>query len=216
MKYPCIFKTDFHKEQINPRLSELGKVPFGDFTKSWRREHCARINPYGSEVCPYATEDCSISFLKVAEQAMRADNPGAYFRVAAMRTGIRRADLKPLARERYSRTDGQQEGAGGIRRGTSPGSPHVPGSALAAHPDRRVAGDGSMGVHRSRHRPQTLGSVLRGDDPGSRSRAYGRNEGQARDDHDEDRGDRVRETPPTERMGDKPPSGDPAIHQGGE
>lgn len=227
MKHPCVFRTEFHKEQVNARLvgglKNKRKVPFGDFTRTWRQEHCARINPYGSESCPYRPEDCSMAFLNVAQRAMEMDEPGAYFRVHAKYTGLDRAENKPLARERYDRTDGHPSGAPGLRDGPGARPGDVLGGPLESNaevrdrvpPARRVSDDGSLGVHRTTGGLQPMGALLRGDDPGPRTRAYGRHEGEETTDHDGDGRDPV-PPPPPERLGDQPSSGDPELHQGGE
>lgn len=222
-KHPCVFRTEFHKEQINLRLAGK-KVPFGDFTRTWRREHCATINPYGSDGCPYASEDCSLAFLHVAQRAMDMDRPGAYFRVHAKLTGLDRSENKPLERDRIIRTHGQQSRASGLRDGPGEG----PGDVLGADRQGRSAtGAGeakSSALAKQRHLGvrgtpgglQRMGQVLRGDDPGPRTRAYGRHEGEAASDYDGDARDPVPTPPPKKQLGDQSPSSDKDLHQGGQ
>lgn len=111
MKYPCVFADPFIKEQVNPRLYAADpKTPFGAFQKAWRQQHCATINPYGSESCPYPPQECAMSYLMAAEEALLAKKSRiGLFRAIAKTWGIRRADEKPLAREEYRTSYGQPE-----------------------------------------------------------------------------------------------------------
>src|SRR6188474_2412617 len=100
MKRPCIFATSFYKEQVLDRLwREHPKTPFGAFTRSWRRDHCSLVNPYGN-FCPYAEEDCALAFYQVADRTMREakTSPVGLFKAIAKSTGITRSESKPLAR----------------------------------------------------------------------------------------------------------------------
>lgn len=223
MKYPCVMLTAFQREQVNDRLYRIDpKVPLGAFTRLWRSEHCATINPYGSEGCPYAPEDCSMAFLQAGTLALEAKKSKiGLFKAIARKWGLDRAENKPLAREEYDRTYGQQEGTRGLR-----GSPRArPADDLAGVQPPPVeprygglpgmARDGALGLRRPTHRLQSMGDLLRGDGAGPRTRAYRGNEVEEGGDHDGDARDPL-PSPPPGRLGDQPPSGDPDLHQGSE
>jgi hypothetical protein len=216
-KYPCIFKTAFLKEQVLPRLwREHPKTPIGAFTRQFRSIHCSIVNPYGED-CPYSPEDCAIAFYVSAEQTMRQakSSPVGLFKMITKTKALDRVEKKPLARERYDRTDGQQEGPGGLRIGPRPGPMDVLEVPDGSDRARRVAGQQPVGLRGDSHRPQSLGDMLRGDGEGSRTQPYRRHEGEAGSDRDGEPRDPV-PPPSPRRLGDQPPSGDPDLHQGGE
>lgn len=114
--HPCIFKSRFLREQVDPRINRAWpKAPFGNLRRLWRQEHCRELNPFDSKWCPYSTEDCAMSFLRDVEVTIAAEprNRVAYFRTVVHRSAMTRADRKPLARE-------SQEGPG-YTRGTGGG-----------------------------------------------------------------------------------------------
>jgi hypothetical protein len=144
----CVFSDKFVREQIDPRIKELyennsKQAPFGDFRRTWRIEHCGRLDP-----CPFERRDCALAFFRAAGLAVRADNPGAMFRTVAKRHALERADSRPLARETPTTSPLFDAGRMG-----SPAS---------------GSGDPGRGVHRSTSRPVRIGSLLGGVDPGSR------------------------------------------------
>jgi len=222
-KWPCVFLGPIIRDEVNPILyDQFPKLPFGAFQRAWRKQHCATINPYGSESCPYDERDCAMAFLAAAEDAMAAKtSPVGLFRAIARSTGLRRSESKPLARYRIVRTDGHEVGSPDLRRSptTGPdddlvGRPGVP----RQEPMGRAGTVPSVGAERVRgtdHRPQSIRSLLRGDGAGPRTHPYGWDERKATTDNDGDAGDPL--SPPSpRRLGDQPPSGDPDLHQGGE
>lgn len=223
MKHPCVFTTPFMIEQVYPRLYEDDPAfPFSALIRLWRKEHCATINPYGSESCPYPAEDCAIAFMLAAQQsALAKTSRVGLFKSIARSTGLTRAENKPLARDAIIRTDGQQNRPSGLRGGPGTGSAdgvladRQPRIGRAGQVPPGVPGGRSMGVRGSSHRPQALGDLLRGDGEGSRTQPYRRYEGEASPDHDGDARDPV-PPPPPRWLGDQPPPGDPDLHQGGE
>lgn len=222
-KYPCIFFEDFTKEQVFPRIYEDDpKADFGAYIRLWRKQHCSMINPFGSDDCPYAVEDCALAFLKTVLDSRDAKiSRTGLFSTMAKTRGIDRADNKPLARDRTLRTYGHQSETTGLRSGPRAGSADDLAGVQPSPVEPRYGGlsgmarDGSLGLRRPAYRPQSIGGLLRGDDPGPRTQPYRRHQGEASADHDGDARDPV-QPPPPERLGDQPPSGDPDLHQGGE
>jgi hypothetical protein len=93
------------REQVDPRVQSAfesvgRKAPFGDLRQQWRKLHCATLNPYSSERCPYAPEDCALAFLAAVERSIDKKSPVGYFRAIAKSMAIDRADEKPLERDR--------------------------------------------------------------------------------------------------------------------
>lgn len=156
MKWPCVFRGRFIREQVDPRVQASWKrtygraAPFGDLRRQWREEHCSRLNPYGSEDCPYSERDCAIAFYKAVQHvtAERADTPMGLFKVVARSYAFDRAENKPLARDRVQ-TDVRpgDSGGGGVR-----------------------DDEGSDDVPRPITRPVSIGDVLRSIDPRPRER----------------------------------------------
>jgi len=216
-KWPCVFAGDFIEKQVNPRLYEQDKTtPFGAFQRAWRTFHCAEINPYGSESCPYAEEDCAIAYLMAAQQALGARKSRiGLFQILAQKRGWQRAENKPLARSRIVRTDGHQNGASDLRDGPGAGPGDDLGHGGTPGTPGPLAQLRTVDLRSSSHRPQSIGELLRGDGAGPRTQPYRRHEEQeAADDHG-DTGDPV-SPPSSRRLGDQPPSGNPGLHQGGE
>lgn len=97
-EWPCVFGTDFVREQIDPRVkaewadARDDKPKWGDLRNTFRREHCATVNPWGSETCPFPVEQCGIAFLKAVQQSLKARNAHAYFIRVARASGSYRAD----------------------------------------------------------------------------------------------------------------------------
>lgn len=149
--HPCVFSTEFVREQVDPRVKEAfaahgRKAPFGDLRQQWRRQHCQTLNPYSSDFCPYPAEDCALAFLAAVERSADKASPVGYFRKIARSMALDRADHKPLERER----------------GTTPRSGHA--SPLEIHPEE---GQGLRGADRG---PQSVGDLLRSLDLGPRQR----------------------------------------------
>ena len=100
---PCVFRTSFIREQIDPRIKAAwpGRAPWGDLRKTWKTEYCLRVNPTGyPEDCPFSEEDCALTFLQAVLIVTEAERPGALFRRVAATRGMERADQRPLARDR--------------------------------------------------------------------------------------------------------------------
>jgi hypothetical protein len=122
--WPCVFNDDFVREQVDPRLKAEwedqrdDKPKWGDLRTTFRKEHCRRINPYGSENCPFKPEDCAIAFLKGVVKSMKARNPHGYFVQVARSSGAARADeslvlkaerarMRTSVRDPYERQDAE-------------------------------------------------------------------------------------------------------------
>ena len=123
MKWPCVFRNKIIRESVNPQLHrEDPTTPYAAFQKVFRQEHCATLNPYGSESCPYPPEDCALAYLRDAQTTLWNANPKTrigYFRKVTRSSAAIRADNKPLARE-ILRTNGQDAG-GPVGRGDEEG-----------------------------------------------------------------------------------------------
>jgi len=130
----CVFSTPFIREQVDPRVKKLwsdryGKgAPFGNLRLMWKERHCATLNPYGSENCPYRPEDCALAFLAAVERVTAPDvtNPTGMFRTISTLMAAERADNKPLARDRIVNV-GSKEGPSNTRTpaGDIPAGPGV-------------------------------------------------------------------------------------------
>jgi len=144
MKWPCIFRHPIIRESVNPRLHRIDpKTPYAAFQKVFRSEHCATLNPYGSENCPYSKEDCALAYYRDASRTLATANPKTrigYFRKVTRSSAAARADDKPLARA-IMRTDGQEDAP------------------------RPVDGSSDEGRKLRTSRPRSIGSLF-GDDDG--------------------------------------------------
>jgi hypothetical protein len=191
-RFACVFRDPFVREQIDPRIQSEWKAmygcgaPFGDLRRTWRKEHCATINPYGSEGCPYEAKDCAMAFYAAVQSSMgpHITRPAGYFRKVARSTGIVRADNKPLSRDRKLATDvlpkarPETKAARWQEGGPGNGSDGTHGDA--ARPMERVAGerdipglfaldgDERKSLYRARSRPQSIGSLLGSHHDGAR------------------------------------------------
>lgn len=111
--HPCIFggqtKGIVHS-QFDPKIQTAWKehfgcpAPFGNLRLLFRQEHCRRINPYGSDSCPYEEYECAYAFYLCAigtvSSARDRRTASGYFRAIAKTTGMKRAEDKPLMRYR--------------------------------------------------------------------------------------------------------------------
>lgn len=186
----CIFRGNVMlQEDVNPRLQKAweesgrkGYFPFSAATKLFRKEHCPQINPYGSDFCPYGRDQCTLAYYAVATEALshNPDNYVAYLRGLTKTRGMDRAERKPLERDRIiRRTDGLSGGTSGVRAGTGPGYLHVVDEDASGGGPERVSRDDDGNLHRAAHRPVRLGDLFGKSDVRSRSRARGRDEGEA-------------------------------------
>ncbi len=156
-KYPCIFLDPFVIKNVDPRVKEAfedkgKKAPFGDLRRTWRQQHCATLNPYGSEDCHGTIAECSLWFLRAAQQAADGENPAGLFRYIAKRHALERADSKPLPRDRLGgpKTPGDVPGSG-------------PGVDARQHPASFGGVDTEAGIDTLRRplsRPVSIGSLL--------------------------------------------------------
>lgn len=162
-KYPCVFRGSFVRNEIDPRVQHIWEkrfgsdAPFGRLRTLFRERHCAELNPYGSDSCPYSEQDCAIAFYKcVVVTCGEGTAPGAtdsrratgYFRSVARSSAMYRADNKPLARNRDVAKKAE-EGPGNAR-------------------DANQGSEEGRGVHGTRSRPVSIGDVLRSLDIGPR------------------------------------------------
>jgi hypothetical protein len=99
-EYPCVFSSKFLHDEVDPRIKKRWpKAPFGNLRRIWREQHCMTLNPYGSATCPYAQQDCALSFLQTVEHSLAVgEKPVPYFVRAAKTSALERADHKPLTR----------------------------------------------------------------------------------------------------------------------
>lgn len=219
----CVFRGNrMLIDDVNPRLQDAwkkdgrnGHFPFAAAQKVWRTEHCPRINPYGSEDCPYDRSDCTLAYYAAMIRALDAhpDNFVAFSRTVALNSGVDRADNKPLARDRV-RTNGHPVRTRGVRAG--PGEGPVDDLAKPAWLRLGELADAERsGLHRSPGLTR-VGTLLGTDDVRSHLAPRGRDEGEESADDDGDGERDLRPSPPLHRLGYEPPSGDPDLHQGGE
>ena len=161
--WPCIFRTELATERLDPAVKKLwdskrtDRPKWGDLRNTFRREHCYRVNPWGSETCPFEPAACGLAFYNAIDQSLYARNPYGYFRSVCRSTGAARADLGAELRGRM-RTDEGGAGRGGLRAGPSHGlraeqQPLLIRSVESPEPVRGVRGTSTQ--------PSTLGDVLR-------------------------------------------------------
>lgn len=159
-RWPCIFGSAYTKEQIDPTIQSVWKAkfgkgaPFGALRQMWRQEHCSRLNPYGSDTCPYAQRDCAEELRATAEEAIALShtNPRGLFRSLARTRAIVRADNKPLPRNSVT-----------MRTDVTPQGPSDPG---AANPNPEEG----RGLRRPAGGLTAVGDLLRALDPGARQK----------------------------------------------
>ena len=155
MKWVCVFRDEFVRTQVDPRIQALWKerrdepAPFGALRSIWRTAHCETLNPYGSEDCLYEAQQCALAFYAVATNSIQSDKPRNRFHALAKETAITRADTKPLARDRIP-NDGSQRPSdpGATRAHLHPGpTSDIPGVAeVPTELDRVVEGLAQPGV----------------------------------------------------------------------
>ena len=156
--YPCIFRQpsisdveNFEESVYDVWRSVVGgKMPIGDLRNMWRRHHCATLNPYGSEHCPYPIADCVRAYERVTRATIlvKPVSPVGYFIRVAKTDAAKRADEKPLTRapasDSLTRTDGSDEPT----RSGNPGPTNE-------------GPDAGQGVRRPQSGPQSIGDLLR-------------------------------------------------------
>jgi hypothetical protein len=193
-RFACVFRDPFVREQIDPRIQSEWKAmygcgaPFGDLRRTWRKEHCAILNPYGSEGCSYGPKDCALAFLAAVQSSIGPNitRPAGYFRRVAKSTALVRADNKPLSRDRKLATDVLPKASPAAkaprRQEGRPGNESDGAHGDVARPVERVAGerdipglfaldgDERKSMYRARSRPQSIGSLLGSNRDGARER----------------------------------------------
>lgn len=160
-RYPCIVASDFVRSEIDPRIkTEWPTVKFGDLRKTWRRRHCATLNPYGSDGCPFSPEDCALAYLVCATQSSTrsSTNPMGYFWKAAHSMALDRADNKPLARDAEKATE-RSGNTRGAREGHADRHGRLDGAQGDLRPGTDRGGD-EGGLHRERTGPSRIGTLL--------------------------------------------------------
>lgn len=169
--WPCIFKGEMAVQRLDPAVKKLwdsrrqDRPKWGDLRNTFRREHCYRINPWGSETCPFAEAACGLAFYNAVDQSLYARNPYGYFRSVCRSTGAARADLGQELRARM-RTDEGRAGRGGLRAGPPDGLRDERQPPLV----RGVEGSQPVGgVRGATAQPTALGDVLRTLDLGPRA-----------------------------------------------
>jgi hypothetical protein len=141
IKWPCVFRDPLVKDANANLYAKHPKAPIGAFQRAWRTEHCSQLDTYGTGACPYLARDCVISYYMVADRTMNeaTKSPVGLFRKLARAYGAKRADEKPLSREKI-RTHGLED----ARRTVDPG--------------------GDEGRRLRAARPRSIGDLLGGDD----------------------------------------------------
>jgi len=169
-EWPCIFKMPIATERLDPAIKKLwesrraDRPKWGDLRNTFRREHCYRLNPWGSDTCPFIESSCAMAFYSAVEQSLDARNPYGYFRSVCRSTGAARADLG-VERKARMRTDEGGAGASRLREGPSTGLREERQPPLIPGVEADVA---VRGVRGTSARPTALGDVLRTLDLGSR------------------------------------------------
>lgn len=168
-EWPCIFNGDFVREQVDPRIKTAweerrsDKPKWGDLRNTFRREHCRAINPWGSETCPFAEEDCALAFLQGVLSSLKARNPHGYFIKVARSSGSYRAD-EGVERRARMRTDVPHPPAmgGAMPEGLREGPLPSLGQGRLGDQDHvdPVAPSSGEGVRRPVSRPQPIGELL--------------------------------------------------------
>lgn len=173
-EWPCIFPTPLATDRLDPAIKRLweshrsDRPKWGDLRTTFRKQHCRRVNPWGSETCPFKPEDCAMAFYSAVEQSLYATNPYGYFVSICRSTGAARADLGVELRARM-RTDAvTDEGAMGrpetarLRARPEDGLRAVP-DAVSEPPVVRVVEDAKVrGLRGVAAQPTALRDVLGG------------------------------------------------------
>jgi hypothetical protein len=156
VKFPCIFRG-LDIKPTDDRIQAAWKerhgqgAPFGSLRQQWRKQHCATINPYGSDGCPYTIDQCISAFEATVMETLKPQviDSRVYFISAARSSGLTRAETKPSPRITEAAGPGLTGfvGSGGSARS---------GEDLEA--DRRAA---DTGVRTRLARPVRIGEMLR-------------------------------------------------------
>lgn len=173
-RHSCIVASEFVRLQIDPRIkrdwNDRGLTPkFGDLRRIWRSRHCAILNPYDSEFCPYTPEDCALAYFACASSAAASSrtNPVGYFWAAAKSMALDRADSKPLERDRAA-SPASRSGHSGPPAGRHQPRRHGVESEVPDAASGPQRGSDEAGLRRDDRRPVHIGSLLRGLDLGPR------------------------------------------------
>jgi hypothetical protein len=137
-RYKCVF-AGIATKPIDDRIQAAWKArfgqgaPFGSLRQTWRRQHCATVNPYGSDGCPFTIFECLEAFEDAVIESLAPQvlDSRVYFISVAKTTGMRRAENKPREEARISRTL------------TGPGLIGVVGEGSAEGRDRDLPPDGT-------------------------------------------------------------------------
>jgi hypothetical protein len=140
-RWPCVIASPLLRKDANDLLARLwhedreapGYPPYSAFARLFRSEHCATLNPYGSESCPYLERDCVMAYLTACQRAIEPSvhAPVPFFRWVAKSLALERADNKPLTRDNPRTVVREQEVASrqgrpgrsrDVRDGDEPGS----------------------------------------------------------------------------------------------
>jgi hypothetical protein len=166
----CHFSTKLWQavdDRVDSVFKSHGKkAPFGDFRRTWWREHCQYMG--GPTACPYEPRDCALAFLSATQRCVDARRPGAMFRTVAQRDAVLRMERKPLARERPSRSPFVTAPVGATASGGQ-----QPGHDAGVHTSESGDHMASMGeagdtLRRPISRPTRIGSMLGSPNAGSR------------------------------------------------
>jgi hypothetical protein len=163
-RWPCFFREHVVSAGVGAAVVKgWPKAPFGILRGMWRRQHCQRLNPYGSDTCPYPKFKCGQEFLLAVRISANAKEPTRYFSKVARSAAARRADNKPLVREDASqvpyRTDEQE------RPGHTENRSEGPISGRRDHADQGDLAAEGPSLRSPDHRPQRIGELLGQIDP---------------------------------------------------
>jgi hypothetical protein len=137
-------------------------APWGSLRRSFREFHCRVINPYGSDTCPYPPGLCVAAFYQSFLDSWIARDPRVYFITVTRSIAAKRADEKPLARDRDDRLEGA------VAEGGPEGRPGDLARGGGADAIPAVASDEAAYLHRRASRPTRLRDLLGPYDRGPR------------------------------------------------
>lgn len=164
-EWACIFKQPIATERLDPAIKKLwesrrsDRPKWGDLRNTFRREHCYRLNPWGSETCPFKVESCAMAFYTAVEQSLDARNPYGYFISVCRSSGAMRADLGVELRARM-RTDVSQLGGARVDDLRERPMDRVPPERQRPVVPSVETGEPSRSLRGSAVRPTPLGDVL--------------------------------------------------------
>lgn len=171
-RYPCIFvgpgvRATDDRIQTAWKARHGQGAPFGSLRQEWRRQHCAVINPYGSDGCPYTIDQCISAFEAAVMATLEPQviDSRVYFISVARSRGLERAENKPSSRI----TEGAGPGVAGVVGQGDPARRRADLFRGAEGPTLREVEDAeSRYLRRRMAKPTRIGEMLRRPDSGAR------------------------------------------------